>query len=647
MEHLAKTISIVFLYIIAICNCYLFSQQETLNWSIGQDVNMNFSSGFPTHSYNLNCYIWESSASISDENGNLLFYSDGDTVKGNNNEILPNGSNLTSGIQYAASTVTQGSIFLKKPNSDNEYFLFSMAIMNTFNMNLSYSIIDKNLNNGVGEVVSKNNLLIHDSLTEKMTITKHCNNKDYWLVVINKKMLTQEESKLGKYDSEFLSYLITENGIQFSPQKSLTKIAVPQYGQMKFNSDGTVLACADAQGIYFFDFDKSNGTVTFRQKLSVPLGNGYGFEFSPNDRILYINEKQYDIETNTLTPLINFNSPGQWQRASNGKLYKLHTPYSEIDTTINNSWVASGNSNNSLRVTQVSQPNIQGIGCVFDTNFIYEFHNNYNGWSIALPHFPSYHFYHPSGEFSYTGRCIGELFQFQLSNNPVVPIDSVHWIFGDGTVESGITASHIFNQSGSLQVSTVTFSGGFSDTISQCITVCGNSDFSMPSVINLCEIDALEINAINPCSYKYLWNTGDTTSSIMINEEGIYILETTSSCGISYDTLIVVKQGCPILSEIPNVFTPNADGANDVFSINLKNVASFHYQIFNRWGNLIKDSNVNVIPSIAFNWNTFPLWNGELEGGKDTNEGVYFYLIKMETITGEQDDKHGFIHLLR
>lgn len=638
--------TIVFLFTIAMCNCYLFSQQETFNWVVGQNVNLAFSSGTPAHSYNLNCNIWESSASISDANGSLLFYTDGDTIKGSDNNILPNGSHLTSSMQYAATTVTQGSIFLKKPNSNNEYYLFSMGIMNSFSMNLSYSIIDKNLNGGLGAVVSKNNLLLHDSLTEKMTITKHCNNKDYWLIVINKRMLIPGESNFGKYDSEFLSYLITENGIQFSPHKSLTKIAVPQYGQMKFNSAGTLLACADAQGIYLFDFDKSHGTVSFKQKLSVQLGNGYGFEFSPNDRLLYINEKQYDLATNTLTPLINFNSPGQWQRASDGKLYKLHTPHSEIDTTLNNGWVAIGNSNSSLRVTQVGQPNIQGLGCLFDTTYIYEFRNNYNGWSIGLPHFPSYHFYHPSGEFSYTGKCTGETFQFQLSNNPVA-IDSVHWIFDDGTISSGITASHTFPQSGSWQVSTVTYNNGFPDTISQCITVCGISDICLPSVINLCEIDAVEINAINPCSYKYLWSTGDTTAAIKINEEGTYILERTSVCGISYDTLKAIKQGCSTLAEIPNVFTPNNDGSNDFFSIDLKNVSSFHYQIFNRWGNLIKDSSVTIMPMIVFNWNTFTLWNGESESGQKTTEGVYFCLIRMKNASGEQSVKQGFIQLLR
>lgn len=170
-----KTIGLIF--IIVLSNCILFSQQETSNWAIGQNVNLDFSSGTPTHSYNLNCFFWESSATISDENGNLLFYTDGDTVRGSDNNILPNGSHLTSAFQYEVSTVTQGALFVKNPNLNNIYYLFSMGRMNNFRMNLSYSVIDRSLNGGIGEVVSKNNLLIHDSLTEKMTITKHCNNK--------------------------------------------------------------------------------------------------------------------------------------------------------------------------------------------------------------------------------------------------------------------------------------------------------------------------------------------------------------------------------------------------------------------------------------------------------------------------------------
>lgn len=459
-------------------------------------------------------------------------------------------------------------------------------------------------------------------------------------------MLSADESKLGMYESEFLSYLITENGIQFSPQKSLIKIAVPQYGQMKFNGDGTILACADEKAIYLFDFDKSLGTVSLKQIINVSLANGYGLEFSPNDRFLYINEKQYDLNTGTLTSLMDYDCPSQWQRAKNGKLYKLHMPDSEISIFPNdNGWLATGNSNSSLRLAQINQPNVAGVGCQYDTAFIYEFHSNYSGMSMGLPHFPSYHFYHPTGEFNYTGSCTGELFQFQLVNSPI-SADSVHWIFDNGAETTGLTASHVFSESGTFQVSTIVYTNGIADTTNQCVSVCGNDNISLPSVIDLCETGDIEINIVNPCISNFEWSSGDTTGTINILNAGTYILKTVSACGIEYDTINAVKEDCQPVTKIPNVFTPNSDGANDLFSIDLKNVSSFDYQIFNRWGNAIKDSSIIVSQATIYNWNNFTLWDG-LSQGKEASEGIYFYLIRLETNTGEQELKQGIIQLLR
>ncbi len=74
---------------------------------------------------------------------------------------------------------------------------------------------------------------------------------------------------------------------------------------------------------------------------------------------------------------------------------------------------------------------------------------------------------------------------------------------------------------------------------------------------------------------------------------------------------------------IPNVFTPNGDGYNDIFEYKNQVQWEFETQIFNRWGHLIFDNNVSRN------------WDGTYQGKRVSN-GVYFYIIKAQAVkTGE------------
>jgi gliding motility-associated-like protein len=77
------------------------------------------------------------------------------------------------------------------------------------------------------------------------------------------------------------------------------------------------------------------------------------------------------------------------------------------------------------------------------------------------------------------------------------------------------------------------------------------------------------------------------------------------------------------LLEIPNVFTPNEDGANDYFQVKAKSLRTFHGIIYNRWGRPV------------FEWTdpkTFENgWNGKMNNtGQDCPSGTYYYIIKAE-----------------
>ncbi len=105
---------------------------------------------------------------------------------------------------------------------------------------------------------------------------------------------------------------------------------------------------------------------------------------------------------------------------------------------------------------------------------------------------------------------------------------------------------------------------------------------------------------------------------------------------------IVCKDNCPKY-DLPNTFTPNDDGANDVFKPfpNYRFIERIDMQIFNRWGNLVFETQ-----DAAINW------NGTNEQGKTLNEGTYFYVCRVyeKRVTGavlRPDVLNGYIELVR
>jgi gliding motility-associated-like protein len=106
---------------------------------------------------------------------------------------------------------------------------------------------------------------------------------------------------------------------------------------------------------------------------------------------------------------------------------------------------------------------------------------------------------------------------------------------------------------------------------------------------------------------------------------------------------------------IPNVFTPNADGNNDNFVIQLTGtslIKNLKAEVFNRWGQLVANSEFQVqglkskiVSSLAMTELT--LWDGYTTAAEKVPEGTYFYVISYETIDGEIESKKGSVTLLR
>ena len=88
---------------------------------------------------------------------------------------------------------------------------------------------------------------------------------------------------------------------------------------------------------------------------------------------------------------------------------------------------------------------------------------------------------------------------------------------------------------------------------------------------------------------------------------------------------------------IPNVFTPNTDGDNEVFKINSRGVTNFNCTIYNRWGNKL------------YEWNDANgFWDGKTPSGAIASEGTYYYIVHYSLgASTETKTAKGFLTLIR
>ncbi len=153
---------------------------------------------------------------------------------------------------------------------------------------------------------------------------------------------------------------------------------------------------------------------------------------------------------------------------------------------------------------------------------------------------------------------------------------------------------------------------------------------------------------------NYFWDFGDLigtsilqSPSYIYGNAGTYTVVVTAwnslpSCAV-YDTIIitVVEQAIVIL---PNVFTPNSDGTNDLFAASVSGVKDMKVEVYNRWGVRIFDGTQSNLPA---NPQDVSLWDGKASGGKVSDDGVYYYVV---TATGYDALGYtftGFVHLLK
>ncbi|MCU0323209.1 MAG: PKD domain-containing protein, partial [Chitinophagaceae bacterium] len=237
-------------------------------------------------------------------------------------------------------------------------------------------------------------------------------------------------------------------------------------------------------------------------------------------------------------------------------------------------------------------------------------------------------------------------------NNTSLAGTTFIWNFGDGSATANTeNAVHTYTAPGTYNVKLIaidTSTCNKIDSITLTINVSPNPTSSFTFSPNPPEANTF-VNFTNTSSggniFTWKFGDGDSLVTTNINATVRYSYNATqvyNACLIVKNAFNCIDTSClPIAArvipaaDVPNAFTPNGDGVNDVIFVQGYGIQKMTWRIFNRWGNLIFTS---ISPNIG--------WDGKFNGQMQPQD-VYNYVLDIEFSDGTKFVKKGDITLLK
>ena len=252
----------------------LFGQGQADWWYFGSNAGVHFGTSGPVAVNDGQLSTQEGCATISDQGGNLLFYTDGITVYDKNHNVMPNGTGLLGN-----SSSTHSAVIIPRPGNPDDYYIFTVDD-GAGPDGMRYSRVDMTLNSGNGDVVaSEKNIFLVGSTSEKIAAVKKSNG--YWVI-----------THLSGTPN-FNAFEVTSSGVNTTPVVSVSSLPTAGFGYgITASSDGEQIAAVyfSTDSIHLYNFDASTGAVTSTFKVGSTMQQGlfYGLEFSPSGEVLYM-----------------------------------------------------------------------------------------------------------------------------------------------------------------------------------------------------------------------------------------------------------------------------------------------------------------------------------------------------------------------
>ena len=597
--------------------CFFFSiqciiaQGEASNWYFGHgaglvfDLNTNtvtaVNSAVGTIATNEGC------SSISDPDGNLLFYTDGRTVWDANFQVMPNADYANDLGLLGDPSSTSSAVIVPRPGNLDQYYIFTVdephhnnawaypnqgpadlngnpldqyaetngpggsvpTVDDGYNNGFNYSLVDLSLNGGFGDVVpaEKNVHLVtynpdNDNeasykSAEKITAVEHANGQSYWVIT--------------HFIDRFYAFIVDSDGVNPNPiiSQTIPNISTAGYrrngiGYIKSSPDGSKIAVCHAENstsiggppantgsFWLYDFDNATGIVSNPLEL---LSNArtYGTDFSPDSKKLYAADGstvyQYDLEATDIlgSQFLLLEQDlfiGAFQLGPDGKIYVC-------------------NSGDSSTLDVIHNPNEQGANCNYEVNGL----NLAQGTSVVfgLPPFIQSFLV---AKIEADNLCLGDTTQFTIDSSETY--NSITWDFGDSSSSNDDTPTHVYGNAGTYTVTATLTTDDETKTFTENFTI-SNIPIAYPATNSIiCD------------------DNGDATWSFDFSEQQAEILDSQdeNEFSITYYTSMedANDRNNPISLPFNNTTSPQTIFARIESSINSEchDITSFSIEVYN------------------------------------------------------------------
>lgn len=497
-----------------------FAQHPNKIWAFGSLAGLDFNTQPPTPILTA-IQGWESYASQCDEQGNLLFYTNGEKIYSKLHNLMPNGDSLKG--NYYGST-SQGVQVMPHPASADKYIVITVDPEESYtqypytNGCRYYTVVDMTLNGGLGDVVATQKNVLIDSLFSEhtMIIGNECK---MWLVTHT------------AYGPGFRCYEFTMQGIDPTPVLSYSGTSGSNFryirGEVAYDPvrQHIFLSTPDttyANGILeMHDFDINTGVVSNPQLLS---SNGiyYRLCVSPAASKLYasgaVNNQtvldQFDITVPTAQAIINSRVV-----IDGSTLFKQ-------DMAIGpDSMIYVNGTFGNTSISRIDEPDQPGLACNFVLNAIALAPGSSSTSGLPSPSVKRY---------TGTSQVLHFAHDTDVCAVPVVlsVFDSSYTSYLWSTGDTGTTVQA--SQYGTYWVLSVSDCRQRTDTFHMY-------DFEMiPNVIDTAICFAASATLKSTANLpNYLWSDGSTSSELVVTQPGSYWVLATDFCVESVDTFKV------------------------------------------------------------------------------------------------------------
>ena len=557
----------------ATINVSIYNEQEqTANfWHFGEFATVDFNEVPPVITSNQIMDAPEGCASISNTNGDALFYTDGYTVYNKVNEEMLLGDSIGGDV-----TSSQSSVITQFPGQTDElyYYIFTTTEMANGRHMMSYSVVDLKRDNALGGLIPQGTAIpLYTRATERLTLTEI----DGVPTVITHEYGT----------NSFVGFQVTENGI-FGPffisggsVHSRSSLESGE-GYLKFNPSGDKLAVAlktpAANTVEVFDYIDSTQELVNALEITLPESPGthsvYGLEYSNGGSKLFISvngpdSRIYEVRIDSAdqdfaqASLRQVNADGDGAGQSFGAIQ--FAPTGQILVAVDGA--------TSLGTILAAEDTAQSAFILAGFSLATSDGSTVRS-RLGLPNFAQSSISPITPPMmATTDGCLGNELTFMGSATS--QLDTLTWYFGDGNTAIGDTVMHQYAQANDYFVTLqITNRCGLDTVLVDTVSIyAAIPSPTIPNSLPLCD-DPITLDAadgIAESDWTYLWSTGETSQAISVNDvitAQMYTVTITDSVGCTSTDSTLVIDGRPQVDLGPNQAACEGDPIPDLNATN-------------------------------------------------------------------------------